>query len=169
MENTQWRIHTLGSLTLGRSGANDKSPVTQRRRLAILAILAAAGNRGTSRDTLIALLWPDGDIESGRHSLRQTLYGLRRDLGATAVEGTTELRLDSNVMSSDFADFEDAISRSGVNELVRLYRGPFLAGFHLGDSGEFERWVESSAWQARSACRTRRWTPLRVSTCPDHG
>src|SRR6476620_10315342 len=52
-----------------------------RRRLALLAVLAAAGERGRSRDQLLLLFWPDATQTRARHSLDQLLYALRSSLG----------------------------------------------------------------------------------------
>ena len=90
------RLRTFGPLGLhGRVG-----PLTgaaaQRRRLALLAILAVAGARGVSRDKVVALLWPERDAERARHALAQLLYAMRRDLpaGAVAADGGTLLVVD---------------------------------------------------------------------------
>jgi DNA-binding SARP family transcriptional activator len=48
--------------------------VSQRRRLALLAVLALAGGRPLSRDKLLALFWPESDTERARHSLASLLY-----------------------------------------------------------------------------------------------
>jgi DNA-binding SARP family transcriptional activator len=40
-------------------------------------------------------------------------------------------------------DFEAAIARDDYDEADRLYGGPFLDGFFLDGSGEFERWAET--------------------------
>ena len=45
-------------------------------------------------------------------------------------------------MQCDVWEFENAISRGDELEADRLYRGPFLDGFSLGDSPEYEPWVD---------------------------
>jgi DNA-binding SARP family transcriptional activator/tetratricopeptide (TPR) repeat protein len=142
-DDHRWRIQVLGPLAITRLGGPSVSPVTQRRRLALLAVLAVAGERGISRDALIALIWPESDTESGRHSLRQLLYGLRRDLGAAVVLGSAELKLDPAQTSSDVLEFDSLVSLGELGAAVSLYRGEFLEGFHLSGATEFERWVDS--------------------------
>ena len=39
------------------------------------------------------------------------------------------------------AEFEEALAAGALEGAVALYRGPFLDGFHLGDSIEFEEWA----------------------------
>ena len=80
---------------------------TGRRPLALLAVLATAGARGLSRDKVTALFCPERDTERGRNSLSQVISALRRDLGAEdLVVGTSEIRLNPNVIASDVAEFE---------------------------------------------------------------
>jgi len=135
------RLETFGGLNLlGTTGA---PAVTQRRRLALLVLLAAAGERGISRDKLIAYLWPESPPENARHGLEQLLYGLRRQLSDELLLGTDQLRVNSEVMSSDVAEFDRAIAGGSLLEAVKLYRGPFLDGFYIGEAREFEQWCES--------------------------
>lgn len=112
------------------------------RRLALLAILAAAGTRGLSRDQVLAILWPESDLDRGRHALSQTLYSLRHDLGMEAVLAGAELRLDPARVSSDVSEFRAAIAAEDWQRASALYAGPFLDGFYLTDAAEFERWTE---------------------------
>ena len=75
------RLRTFGGLWIeGAGGVEPPSPAPAPRRLALLAVLAAAGPRGASRERLLGILWPDGEEERGRHALVQTVYSLRRDL-----------------------------------------------------------------------------------------
>ena len=75
-----------------RDGVAVSGAAAQPRRLALLAILAAAGDTGVSRDKLLALLWPESDADSARHALSQLLFLVRRDLqNVPFVVGTAEL------------------------------------------------------------------------------
>jgi DNA-binding SARP family transcriptional activator/TolB-like protein len=139
------RINTLGGLSVRDS---DGKPVAgaaaQPRRMAILALLARAGQRGITREKLLALLWPDADDERGPRTLAQALYALRKDLGAEdAIAGSKELRFDPALVASDVSEFASAVARGDDERAVGLYHGPFLDGFHLSGASEFARWVES--------------------------
>ena len=79
------RLSTFGGLVLHQDGQLHTGPAAQRRRLALLAAIAAAGRRGVGRDRLLALLWPDSEPEAGRHSLYQALHAVRRSLGGDDV------------------------------------------------------------------------------------
>jgi len=116
----------------------------QRRLLAILSILAAAGERGVTRDKLLALLWADGDAEKSRHALTQSLYHIRKVLGVDRLFlGTADVRLDFNEISADVCDFQRLINEGKPDEAVALYDGPFLDGFYVNGDAEFEFWVST--------------------------
>jgi DNA-binding SARP family transcriptional activator len=109
------RLVTLGGLSLVGEGEATSAAVTQRRRLALLAALAAAGTRGVRRDKLIGLLWPERSEEQERHVLAQTVYALRRagDAGALVVGGD-ELRLNGEVVTSDMAELAEPRSTASL-------------------------------------------------------
>src|SRR5437762_2037413 len=90
------------------------------RCLEYSALLAAAGKNGLSRDKVIAYLWPDSDTEHGRNLLKQACFALRRDLQQPDLFlGTTELRLNLDVLTSDAQAFEDALRRGDAEGAVR--------------------------------------------------
>jgi serine/threonine-protein kinase len=112
--------------------------------LALLALLAAAGRRGMSRDKVLGYLWPDADEEQGRQGLYQALHVIRRSFGPTVIiGGTTSLQLNPESVSSDVADFTDAIAARGYERAVDAYGGAFLDGLALDGSSEFDRWVDA--------------------------
>ena len=137
------RLRTFGGLSLETADLGDARRIG-RRPLALLAVLAASGPRGLSRDKLTALLWPERDSEHSRNSLSQLLSGLRRDLGAEdLIGGTLEVRLNGDVIASDVEEFEQALACGDAERAASLYGGAFLDGFFLSEAPEFERWVES--------------------------
>ena len=136
------RITTFGGLTLRQGDQSLTGPPTQRRRLALLAMLAVAGEAGVSRDKLLAMLWPEGEPEKSRHALNQILSAQRRHFGnAPLFEGKKTVRLNLSLVSSDIRSFQDAIARGDVSSAVDLYTGPFLDGFFIPGSPEFEMWA----------------------------
>jgi DNA-binding SARP family transcriptional activator len=138
------QLVTFGGLALVRDGAPQLGPASQRRRLALLALLAAAGKRGMSRDKLLGYLWPETDPDSARHALHQSLHALRRSVDADQLFlGTSSLQLNPELISSDVAEFDEAIERRTYEHAVGLYGGPFLDGFYLAGVAEFDRWVET--------------------------
>lgn len=137
------RIQILGGLSAWTAEGWLAGEAAQPRRLALLALLARAGERGLSRDKLVGYLWPDTDDERARKTLSQALYALRR--GSQNEElflGTQELRLNPEVVTSDLAEFDTARREGNWTRAAAAYGGPFLDGFHLPGAAEFERWVE---------------------------
>jgi DNA-binding SARP family transcriptional activator/TolB-like protein len=137
------RIHTLGGLAVFDGPRPLGGNAQQPRRLAILAVLARAGDRGISRDRLAALLWGEVEEERARRSLNQALYALRQELGAEdAILGTRDLRLNPELIEVDLQAFETARASGALEEAARLYAGPFLGDFHLPGVPAFARWAE---------------------------
>jgi predicted ATPase/DNA-binding SARP family transcriptional activator len=137
------RLKTFGGLSL----EGDERPLTgaaaQRRRLVLLAALAAAGQKGMSRDALVGLLWPEVDEARARAALSQALYALKRDTGEDAlVLGHDLLTLKGDVLRSDVSEFEHAIARGDFLAAAHLYTGPFLAGVFISEAPDFEHWVD---------------------------
>ena len=144
------RLTTFGGLALTRDGVALTGAAAQRSRLSLLALLATAGPTGFSRDKLLLYLWPESDEERARHALKQAVYSLRKELGSEEViVGTAALSLNPVIITSDAREFEAAIAANDLATAVSLYAGPFLDGFHLKDSTEYERW--SAEQRARFA------------------
>lgn len=74
------RFRTLGRVELVAGDAPAARLVpTQPKRLAVLAYLAIATPRGLQRrDALLAMFWPELNVDEGRRALRQALHALRR-------------------------------------------------------------------------------------------
>ena len=137
-------LRTFGGLSITDDGAAISGAATQRKTLALVALLAGTGKSGLSRDKLIAYLWPESDTEHGHALLKQACYALRRDLGAPELFlGAKDLRLNPDVIASDLWRFEDALRRGDAETAVRAYAGPFLDGFFISGAPEFERWVDA--------------------------
>jgi TolB-like protein/DNA-binding SARP family transcriptional activator/Tfp pilus assembly protein PilF len=138
------KLKTFGGLSIQNDDGSRAGVAIQRRRLAVLALLARAGERGLSRDKLVGFLWPESEGEKARRVLAQAIYAVRRELGSEqAFLGTTEIRLNPAVLPSDVAEFCTAITAGRREEAVSLYAGPFLDGFFIDDAPEFERWAEA--------------------------
>jgi TolB-like protein/DNA-binding SARP family transcriptional activator len=138
-----YRLRTLGGAALLRDSGPIDSLGPQRKLLALLALLAVAGRRGISRDRIAALLWSESDMERARGSLKQSLHVLRRQFGTPdVVVGSTELRLNTELVTSDVEEFLAAAETGDNPRVVQLYGGAFLDGFHLPGAAEFEQWAE---------------------------
>lgn len=136
-------LRLLGGASLQGPDGPLAGPMTQHRRLAILAVLATAGERPVSRATLVGLLWPDSPEDKARHLLSTGLSVLRRALGPEAITGSGEdLRLNFQRVWADVTAFEDALDRDALQKAAELYEGAFLKGFYVDDARTFERWAD---------------------------
>jgi TolB-like protein/DNA-binding SARP family transcriptional activator/Tfp pilus assembly protein PilF len=137
------RLKLFGGVSIETESGPLTGRAVQRRRLALLAMLAAARTRGVGRDRLITFLWPDADAENGRSFLSDSVYRINQALGGDVILSAGEdLRLDATRLPSDLDEFEEALARGNQDEAVRTYAGPFLDGFFLPEAIEFERWTE---------------------------
>lgn len=121
--------------------------VPTRKAQALLAYLACSPLEGHSRDKLAALLWGDSEQSCARHSLRQTLFVLKKTLDPVLPSilrcDAGGISLDRSRLLVDALEFErlaqegtpEALERSG-----NLYRGDLLAGIGAGDQA-FEDWL----------------------------
>ena len=136
------RLITFGGLS-ARNGTLINGVANPRSRLAILAVLAVAGDRGIRREKLAAMFWPDSDEERARTALRQALFTLKRDIGPGEITlGVSDLRLNPEVLTADVMDFDLAVRDERFADAAALYLGPFLDGVFIRESPDFERWVE---------------------------
>jgi len=138
------RLRLLGRALVEGDHGPVGGAAAQRKSLAVLALLGATGDRGMSRDRVLAYIWPEAELEKASHRLTQILYALRRELGMDDLFlGSCDLRLNPDRVSSDAREFETARQAGDLERAVELYQGPFLDGFFLIDAPEFERWVEN--------------------------
>lgn len=146
------QLRTFGGLTLQQDGENITGVATQRRQLALLALLAVAGDEGMSREKLLAYLWPEKDTDRARHTLNQLLYMQRRLTEDPDIfQGRKTLRIYPELIETDVRGFREALDRNDAEAAVAIYRGPFLDGFFLDKAPGFEEWV--TEWRQRFARR----------------
>jgi DNA-binding SARP family transcriptional activator/TolB-like protein len=127
-----------------RSGAGLLGgPAAQRRRVAVLALMAASPSGRITREKLMSYLWPEVDTGAARRRLGDALHALRRALGRDAIlTSGAEVYLNPAVVRTDVGEFMAAFTGEDRETAVALYRGPFLDGFFVPDAPEFEHWVE---------------------------
>jgi DNA-binding SARP family transcriptional activator/tetratricopeptide (TPR) repeat protein len=138
------RLLTFGELSLRNGDRIATGAGAQRSRLSILAVLAAAGDRGVARDKLLGYFWANSSQEQARQALKQASYALRRTVDAELFsEGSATLCLNRSVITSDVDDFLTASAAKDHALVAALWRGPFLDGIYVRNAPEFERWVET--------------------------
>jgi len=139
-----YTLRLLGGISLDGPDGPLTGKVVQPRQSALLAVLAAAQDKGISRDKAVGLLWPESDRAEARHALSNSAYEIRKDLGEEAVLASGgNLRLNPDIVAADVGTFGEALGRGDLAGAVDAYGGPFLDGFHLSGAKEFEDWVES--------------------------
>jgi len=155
-------ISLLGSFQTTLDGQPVTDFVTDKTR-ALLAYLAVERDRPQRRETLAGLLWPDQPDQDARRNFRQALFNLRQALSDNETQSLlcidrTEVQLNPDaelwVDVEAFTRLLDACDQHRhrrvdncrpcvlrLEQLLKLYRGEFLAGFSLDDSTLFEEWL----------------------------
>ena len=71
------------------------------------------------------------------------MHAIRRSLGNDEVFlGSVTLQLNPDLVTSDVAEFEEAMEQGAHERAAQVYKGPFLDGFRLEGSVEFEEWQD---------------------------
>jgi LuxR family maltose regulon positive regulatory protein len=163
VEEWPWafRIQSLGGFRLLKDGAPlAASGKAQRRPLDMLKLLVALGGERVAEERVTEALWPRIDGDSAHRSFNSTLHRLRKLLGEDRAvllhEGKLTLDrryfwLDAWAFDEAVLEIEAATARMApaaegerlAERLLKLYRGPFMAG----DSDE--------AWQVQPRERMR--------------
>jgi DNA-binding SARP family transcriptional activator len=144
--------------------ADDQSagnpPLTQPKRVALLIYLALAEPAGLhSRDRLLALLWPEADDASSRHSLRNALHGIRQALGDDVIvtRGEAQVGLDFSVVRCDVLVLRAHLAAGRLDEALQLWIGEPAPGFHVSRAPDFERWLDNERATLGAAVRGAAW------------
>ncbi len=135
----------------------DGEPITgfeSAKVRALLAYLAAEGDRPHPRETVAELLWPERPHGVALANLRHALANLRKAIGDQNVEPPclfiTRETLQFNPACDAFVDLvqftallapDSEPQVAACQAAIALYRGHFLEGFSLDDSPEFEAWA----------------------------
>ncbi len=135
--------------------------VDTRKAVALLAYLAVTG-RPASRESLVALLWPESDDIDGRSALRRTLSVLNSAMDGRALSiDRSAVALRPGEVDLDLASAREALGRvrghghdldvacgacdRWLETAIALDRGPFMDGFGLRDSEPFDEWQTAEA------------------------
>ena len=147
------RLETLGDVALWET-VSDSTRGERRlgpgKPIALLAYLAAAPGRRSSREHLVGMLWSDRPAEEARHVLRQVTWQLRRRLGEGVLATAGEELVLTKDIQSDRADFLHAVDQGRLEEALAMYRGEFLPAFATPGAAGFEQWAELERLRLRS-------------------
>jgi len=138
--------------------------LTQPKRVALLLYLALAEPAGLhARDRLLAMLWPEADDASSRHSLRNALHALRQILGDEAIvtRGEALIGLDFALLHCDALELRQHLAAGRLDQAIALWRGDLAPGFHVSGAPDFEHWLDELRTELRRAVRAAAWTRVR--------
>jgi predicted ATPase/DNA-binding SARP family transcriptional activator/Tfp pilus assembly protein PilF len=171
----RWRIRLFGELAAEGDGRVIDRFRSQKTGV-LLAYLAYYHPRAHTRDLLIELLWPESNLQAGRHNLSNALSWLRQQWepstryssgwGRATVPPSDVLladrfsvRLNTETVTTDVAAFRAAlkastdVSRStervqSLAHAVELYRGELLPDYYEDWILQERQWLADRYFQA---------------------
>lgn len=163
---------------------------TYAKVLALLAYVSVESDRPHPRATVATLLWPEQTDDRARHSLRQAISTLRRVVGDRSADEPVLLITRDTIAFNHKSDYLidigtfDRLAREcdqhghqrvercppciqRIERAVALYRGAFLNGFSVGDSVDFDDWIQ--VWQQRLQSQLMQMLATIASWYEGHG
>lgn len=148
------KISTFGGLSIQR-GDQVISGFISRKVDALLVYLALE-RREHPRELVAELLWNDLLQARAMANLRMVLSSLQSQLAdyilvtrqTVMIDPHSPVWLDTIELETSLKETEGELTRSAVRILeaaLDLYRGEFLAGFHLREAHGFESWMVQQA------------------------
>lgn len=134
------RVEVLGGLRVWRSGVELGSLSGKPLPCSLLVYVAL--ERTTTRDAVMALLWPESDVDTARHRLSETLYRLRQQLGDEWLATPGDMLEATDALQSDVQDLEGAVAAGRWSDVFDGYDGELLQGVHLARTHEFQQWAD---------------------------
>ncbi|MEM7132535.1 MAG: BTAD domain-containing putative transcriptional regulator [Chloroflexota bacterium] len=163
------KLRLLGTYEMS-FGSGCLSDFGSRKAQALLFYLAMT-SRSSSRDTIVALLWPEMTEKAAKNNLRSTLTTLKRHIGPYldvtrgGVTFNRRLPLLFDVERLRIG-LQTTISAKNVREIwstLELYQGELLQGFQIRSAGPFEEWMLPQREQLRS--QTLRALEMLTEVC----
>lgn len=140
--------YELQLLLLGRPQIiQDGSPLFIFHKAQALFYYLAVTGRSHQRSSLLNFLWGHIPENNRKNNLRVTLSYLRKNLGDYLM--VNRHTVSFNPPASCWIDVEElkTVLQSSpktierLQEVVKLYQGPFLEGFQVPEEKEYEAWV----------------------------
>lgn len=133
-------MNTIKVRMLGTPAVSGKEKVFFPYRKAEALFYYLAVNRQASRDELVNLLWEELDERSAKKNLRNAMYRINKAFGTDILVSPQKSHImlnDTINIESDLDCFLDPQSPD-----ISAYGGPFLNGFSVPDSENFEEWLQ---------------------------
>jgi DNA-binding SARP family transcriptional activator/tRNA A-37 threonylcarbamoyl transferase component Bud32 len=148
-------VQTLPELRVFAAGNENGDLQRRRQQLALLVYLAV--ERASTRDTVLAMFWPERDDGRARHAFNQNVYELRSFFNQEWIVSRGDKLVVQPWVTTDLANFEAAVRENRFADALALYGGNFLEGMHLVSTPGFENWLDLRRAQTarlyRRACR----------------
>ena len=157
----QMQVRLFGAPTVILAGGVEANLSSDKAR-GLLAYLAVEADQAHRREKLAGLLWPGYTESSARTNLRRALADLRQAIGdhqavppyllvtqdtlqfntasEAAVDVSTFTHLTRPTVIVAPSDLPGS-TLSSLEQAIALYRAPFLDGFSIPDSPEFDEWA----------------------------
>lgn len=162
------KISLLGRPSIIQAGSEINDGLS-KKAMALLVYLVSGPTRKYPRQELAGLLWGETDEKRSHYNFRRELWTLRKMINPLEASHDYYIRFEKDYYSFneskgfwlDTSIFEQAISsilkfsppefeldkslspleETQLSSAVSLYRGDFMAGFHLPDCPAYEDWV----------------------------
>jgi DNA-binding SARP family transcriptional activator len=135
---------------MGADLTSERQTLPPGKPLALLAYLACAPGRAASREQLADLLWSDAEADAARHTLRQTLWYIKRKLGTDPFTTAGEVVRLAIPLPTDRDAFLAALDADDPARAVELYGGEFFPGFAAPGGAAFEQWADLERTRLRT-------------------
>lgn len=145
---------------VGEDGKAIDEILRRPKALAVLIYLVLAGPGGVrSRDSALAVFWPESTERRARHGLTQVLLMLRGALGDGVIvnRGRGEVAVRSGAIWCDAVEFDRALKRGEDSEALGLYRGELLPGFFVSQAADFDHWLSDERDRYRRSVGSAAW------------
>ena len=133
---------------------------SSERLFALVLYLASTAGRAVPRSRLLELFWPRVPQASGRHSLRQLLWKLRRSGFKLSRDGE-ELLVEAADVDSDLATIFEANWLESASAEAILAAASVLPGYGPTVSASYSEWLDEL--RARIAAQFRRAAVRQIS------
>ncbi|MEO1162673.1 MAG: BTAD domain-containing putative transcriptional regulator [Chloroflexota bacterium] len=137
-------ISTFGGLQIFLDGQLAKFPTRKTQALLIYLLVSS---QPQPREYLADFFWDDRSQKQAMSNLRTTLTRLRSSVGdyLQITRHTVALASEPERVWIDTHEFNAIMNgtreNAGIDDLLALYNGDFLAGFFVSGSDSFETWT----------------------------
>ena len=140
-------------------------PISSRKAMALIAMLAMAPHGERSRTWLRARLWGSRFEEQSMASLRRELSTIDATLSRHGAGGLIERNRQYVTLRRDMIHIDIINTPDALGEFSAALRGDFLEGLDLSDCEEFEEWLRAErarTEQLFDVQATRQERPLTI-------